>query len=405
MDLMPILATLKRHKTAAGLIVLQVALTCAIVSNALFMIFQRLERINAPSGLAEQEIISLRISSLTPNPNFVALTRADLQALEKVEGVKARTMISTVPFGDSHQMTSAKLTADENEIGINVSTYRGSEGWLQTLGLKLIAGRDFTADEYRDESVDGEDDGNPVKAIVINKALADRLFNGDALGKSIYTDGDVPKRVVGVLEQLISAQPTGDGEQGRYAVFSPERPSYRSGNFLLRTSPEARDRVMKAAIAALAQNDPLRIVREKNKLSDMREAYYRQDSFMVWLLISVCIALLIVTAFGIVGLASFWVQQRTKMIGTRRALGATRGQILRYFQAENFLLSTMGIVLGVAAAFGISLMLMKFYEMPRLPLVYVPVSALALWALGQLAVWSPARRAAALPPVAALRGA
>ena len=110
-----------------------------------------------------------------------------------------------------------------------------------------------------------------------------------------------------------------------------------------------------------------------------------------------------VTAFGIVGLASFWVQQRTRMIGTRRAMGATRGQILRYFQLENFLLSTAGIVLGMLGAFGLSVVLMASYELPRLPLIFLPVGALALWGLGQLAVLAPARRAAALPAVAALR--
>ena len=92
------------------------------------------------------------------------------------------------------------------------------------------------------------------------------------------------------------------------------------------------------------------------------------------------------------------------MIGTRRALGATRGQILRYFQTENLLLSTAGIVLGMIGAYGISLLLMRSYELPRLPLVYLPIGALVLWALGQIAVFAPARRAAALPPVAALRG-
>jgi putative ABC transport system permease protein len=117
----------------------------------------------------------------------------------------------------------------------------------------------------------------------------------------------------------------------------------------------------------------------------------------------VIVALLVVTAFGIVGLASFWVQQRTRMIGTRRALGSTRGQILRYFQLENFLLSSAGIALGMLGAFGLSVLLMTSYEMPRLPWVFLPVGALALWALGQLAVLAPARRAAALPPVEALR--
>ena len=114
-------------------------------------------------------------------------------------------------------------------------------------------------------------------------------------------------------------------------------------------------------------------------------------------------ALLLVTALGIIGLASFWVQQRTKQIGVRRALGATRGQILRYFQTENFLLASIGIALGMLLAFAINQLLMGKYEMARLPLYYLPAGALLLWTLGQLAVYAPARRAASVPPAVATR--
>jgi putative ABC transport system permease protein len=84
-------------------------------------------------------------------------------------------------------------------------------------------------------------------------------------------------------------------------------------------------------------------------------------------------------------------------------LGATRADILRYFQTENFLIVTFGIVIGMLLAYGLSLWLMLHYELPRLPLFYLPVGALALWAIGQLAVLGPALRAAAVPPVVATR--
>jgi putative ABC transport system permease protein len=87
----------------------------------------------------------------------------------------------------------------------------------------------------------------------------------------------------------------------------------------------------------------------------------------------------------------------------RRALGATRGDILHYFQTENFVLATLGIALGMALAFGINQFLMTHYELPRLPAVYFPVGAVLLWLIGQLAVLGPALRAAAVPPVVATR--
>lgn len=124
---------------------------------------------------------------------------------------------------------------------------------------------------------------------------------------------------------------------------------------------------------------------------------------MAGILVGVIVALLTVTALGIVGLASFWVAQRRKQIGVRRALGATRRDILHYFQTENFLLATFGIVLGMLMAYGINLFLMTHYELPRLPLLYLPIGAIALWMIGQLAVLSPALRAAKVPPVVATR--
>ena len=150
-------------------------------------------------------------------------------------------------------------------------------------------------------------------------------------------------------------------------------------------------------------NGANRLVVEKNTTTQMREDFFRDDRSMAWLMVAVCVALLIVTALGIVGLASFWVQQRTRQIGVRRALGATRGQILRYFQTENFLLATLGIVLGMILAYGINQLLMGRYELPRLPLMYLPAGALVLWLLGQVSVFGPARRAAAVPPAVATR--
>jgi putative ABC transport system permease protein len=86
-------------------------------------------------------------------------------------------------------------------------------------------------------------------------------------------------------------------------------------------------------------------------------------------------------------------------------VGATRANVLQYFQTENFLLTTSGVLLGMALAFGINVYLMHHYEMNRMPWYYLPGGAVALWLLGQLAVLGPALRAAAVPPVVATRSA
>jgi putative ABC transport system permease protein len=137
--------------------------------------------------------------------------------------------------------------------------------------------------------------------------------------------------------------------------------------------------------------------------SEIRARYFQRDTTMIGLLVASALGLLFVTALGIAGLANFWVQQRTRTIGIRRAIGATRRDILRYFQIENFLIVSGGVLLGMLLAVALNLLLMSRYELPRLPLWYLPLGALALWALGQLSVLAPALRASRVPPVVATR--
>ncbi|MDX3933528.1 MAG: ABC transporter permease [Stenotrophomonas sp.] len=403
MDIRPILSTLRRHKTAASLIVLEVALTCAIVCNALFLVSQRVEKISQPSGLAEKELVVVRVSGIGKQTDAMARTREDLASLRAIPGVTSVTRASQLPFRTSSSNSGISLTPEQEKPTIHSTMYYVNENALPTLGLNLVAGRDFQPGEFvdREEAMKAFPNDKAVAGI-FSKAAADRLSPGtSAVGKTFYI-GTQPVHVVGVVEYL--ATPTGWDDNTDMSLLLPMRTAFTEGLYLLRTDPQRRQEVLSAALAALERNDPNRLVREKLTYEEQRDSYFKNDRAMVGLLITVCVALLVVTALGIVGLASFWVQQRSKQIGIRRALGATRGQILRYFQTENFLLATVGIVLGMLAAYAINLALMNTYELPRMPLVYLPVGAVLLWLLGQVAVFGPARRAAAVPPAVATRG-
>jgi putative ABC transport system permease protein len=404
MELLPILSTLRRHKTAASLIVLEIAITSAIVCNALHLISTRLEVLHQDSGLPEAELVMLGVRSTGGAANVDDMTALDLQGLRALPGVKSAAIVNQIVYGGSSNNTGVSDKPDSGSDRVSTAQYIGGEDVLSTMGLKLLEGRDFKREEFLAGSALEVQENPTVGQIIINRELAAKLFPGQsALGRQVYALGEAPSTVIGVVERLTHPYPGKRAGDAGYAMLLPVRPNYRNGSYLLRVEASQRAAVLKAATAVIERNDPTRIVGESKLLTEMRAAYYAQDRAMVWLMGGVCVALLVVTAFGIVGLASFWVAQRTRMIGTRRALGATQGQIRRYFQLENFMLSTVGIVLGMAGALGLSLWLMNSYEMPRLPLVYLPVGALALWALGQLAVLAPARRAAALPPVVALR--
>jgi putative ABC transport system permease protein len=272
---------------------------------------------------------------------------------------------------------------------------------LDTLVAKLIAGRNFKPAEVEDH-----DQGQRVQppVIIVSKALADKLFpNGDALGKQVYLDEDEPRStIIGIVER--TQEPWTDSKDVENATFIPYYMPY--GNYtryLVRAEPGRRDEVMKTVEQKMAEANPSRIIGKMRSMEQVRHEAYANDRAMAIILGAVIFALLAVTALGIVGMASFWVAQRTRQIGTRRALGATKFDILRYFQTENFIITTLGLIAGGVLAYGLSLWLMQQYQSPRLPWYYVPVGFVCLWLLGQLAVFGPALRASRVPPAVATR--
>jgi putative ABC transport system permease protein len=405
MEILPILSTLRRHKITALLVVLEIALTCAIVCNAVFLITQRLERMQMPSGIAEKELVEIEIQGIGKPTAAKARAQEDLALLQQIPGVKSVALVNQVPFTNSSWNSSIKLDPKQKLPTLNATQYFG-ENVLQTLGTRLVAGRYFNADEYLDfaDVIRDEALQKKVTGVIITRGLGEKLWPGQAaLGKTFYL-GDDPVRVTGVVDQLIRPALFGGDDTAQWSMVFPLRmDTSNAGRYILRTSPSERDRVLAAAVATLRKADPHRVITDKKTIEQWRDEFFQDDRAMASLLAGVCVALLVVTALGIVGLGSFWVAQRRRTIGVRRALGATRGSILRYFQTENFLLATIGIVVGMVLAYGINLFLMTHYELPRLPSSYFPIGAVALWLIGQVAVLGPAMRAAAVPPVVATR--
>ncbi|WP_266172223.1 ABC transporter permease [Dyella subtropica] len=402
MQIQPIFAALRRHRLAVLLIGMEIALACAVLCNACFLIAGRLQQIHIVSGVDEASLALIRMAGFADDA-AVDLNARVVAGLRAIPGVQSVSVINAVPFSE-HAITMG-ITLDPAKPGSGgvVHIYMGGQGSLEALGVKLVAGRMPQQEDYQPLT-----NVLPHGAqVLVTRALAEHLWPGEnPLGREFLTGSD-HFRVMGVLEHLIRPEAWGWGAgKEEWSVFAPVQPGkYLAGRYLLRADPAELNRVLRdarAAVVAIAPDAVLDTVNSRS-VSDLRETNFRQDRAMTGMLLGVIFALLLVTAMGIVGLASFWVQQRRKQIGIRRAMGATRGDILSYFQTENFLIVSGGIALGMAMAFALNLALMKFYELPRLPLFYLPIGALMLWLLGQLAVLGPALRAAAVPPVVATR--
>ena len=417
MNLRPILSSLRHHKLTALLLVLQVAFTCAIVCNVVFMIANRVSQVRLPTGLVENELSMVQVDGIDQDESAKARHATDLAALRALPGVKAAVAVDSLPLSrsDSSYGTCATQEAFNQAMAartmqgiagcVEPSVYSGTPGELAALGLKLVAGRDFLPDEYL-QAKPGWTVAE-VPSAIISRELAERLFHGeDALRHSLYMGSRPPMRIVGVVETLLRPRLRAPAVN-QYSVLLPSMPGDKETTYVLRSAPQDRDAVLKAAVDSLGRLDPSRLIPPAGvrTYAQLRSQYFQRDTTMIGLLLASALALLFVTALGIAGLANFWVQQRTRQIGVRRALGATRADILRYFLTENLLIVTGGIALGLLLAVLLNLTLMRHYELPRLPLYYLPVGALMLWLLGQLAVLGPARRAASVPPVVAMRAA
>jgi putative ABC transport system permease protein len=188
-----------------------------------------------------------------------------------------------------------------------------------------------------------------------------------------------------------------------FSIISPIHLVGETNNYMLRVQPGQLASVMKAAEAKLYALDENRIVRTKT-MAQVRADAYRGDHGLIVLLACLCGALLIVTAFGIIGLTSYWVAQRRQQIGIRRALGATRQAIVRYFQTENFMIAAVGSAVGIAFAIALNLWMVRSFEMVRMDNSRAIVGAALILLLGQFAVLWPALRAASIPPALATRG-
>jgi putative ABC transport system permease protein len=404
MQIHPILSAMRRNKVGAAVIAVQIAVTLAILCNALFIIQQRLALSERATGTDEANLFAIDMEWVGTPEDLSARARTDREALRTLPGVEDAYVTNSYPLTNSGWSQSVNIHPDQVRETTVGSTYFGDEHMLHTLGLTLIAGRNFLATEISEH---GLIDSPIPPGVIVTRSLAEKLYpGGTALGQPIYVES--PNRgepIIGIVETLATPWTAA----GQYAAISgnsmiePYRFIAKSSSYLVRAKPNQLAQVMKAAQSRLLDINRARVLKRVLPLTAWREKAYRDDRGLVVILGVVCTALVAVTGFGIVGLTSYWVSQRRQQIGIRRALGATRTAITRHFQTENLLIAAAGAVLGMGLAVGLNLWMVSSFEMERLHMGYAVVGALTVLLLGQLAVLWPALRAASIPPALATR--
>lgn len=396
-----LLSALARNRTGLVLLAGQVALTLAIVANALAIGGRELDLMRRPSGLDEANLISVRCRAPGDALYPQDFARADLDALRALPGVAQATRINVLPLADRGWRTAVdrQPLAGGAAARTHAALYFADEHGPTALGVRLVEGRSFRADEVKD--VGPGFSYNPAVAL-ISRALAEALFApGSAVGRRVYTLHTDSIEIVGVVERLQSAWPGWPLHE--HSLLMPGRMHSADALYLIRVADGQAGRVRERVEPRLNALQPPRIVDTARPYAQIRATAYRGARALSLMLGALILALLFVTALGIVGTASAWVESRLQQIGTRRALGAQRADILRHFQLENLLITSTGIVAGSLLAYVLNTQLALHYDVARLAAWQLGSSALVLWALGQLAVLGPALRAAAVPPAVATR--
>ena len=398
LDIKPIFNSLRRAKTGAIMLLIQIAITVAIVSNAAFIIVDRLDYLNQETGYPEQDIFSFSVTTFGNNIDKIQQIQIDEAMLRDIPGVVNAVHMSEVPLSGSGSASSFYLEADPNNSKAIRSAYTmGDENLIDTLGVTIIEGRNYTQDEVVIQQ-------NPTEVPTVgltSKAFADEMFpEGNALGNTIYF-GPYPLKIIGIIEKMKG--PWLKDSSADNVVIFPVVSEQNFQKIVIRTQPGQRTAVMRQVEERMLAAYSQRVVSNIIAMDESKREYNAADILMMRMLIVLISVLVMVTALGIFGLTVFNINKRTKQIGTRRALGARKSDIVRYFLVENCIICSVGLLIGSVAAIYLGQALMTQYSLPLLDNNYVAVTALLVFVVSLLAVLLPANKAANISPSIATR--
>jgi len=397
----PITRALRRNKTRFVLIVLQIAITLAVVTNAVTLIMTERAKMQIPSGFDDANLIFVQsrpfASAFGARAYRITSVETDLRVLRSIPGVVAVSNTSFLPWaggGSSGEIAAAG--GDRSRF--QTQMYSATPGFIDALGVRIVEGRELTQNDLDD------DPNATISTVMISRDLEKLLFkNGSAVGRQLAEpDGKSFDNVVGVFDPFYN--PYSGWPIEHYALIYGSHVSRRSATYLIRVKPGAIKSVAAAIEPALLKANDGRNLQTKTIL-EFKDQLFAQSRVIIGGMTAVIVLILLVTGLGIVGVTSFSVTERRKQIGTRRALGATKFAVLRYFLLENWIVTNAGLILGVAAAYALNIGLVTKAGGAKLDGQFVVAAVLLLWAQGIAATLIPALRATRVPPVIATRGA
>lgn len=404
MDIGPIWRAMLKNKAGFVLIALQIAVTMTIMVNAFAIMQERANNAGRESGMDEANTFAFASASFAEYDREVmkALIDEDLALIRGLPGVKYAVATNSFPLRQGGWSMGLQLepgNASADTVGTAI--YFVDEHGVDTFAATVIDGNNFTPNQI---SWQVEDDNTWPAVGIITEALAKEMFPDDSrsvVGRTVYINDNDPVNIIGVVDRLQAPWASWTGVERTMLV--PQRRTSDFQRYVVRTEPGYRDTLMPEVEELLSNSNKDRIIRDMTTMEQVRKLAYLGDTAMVKILTFVVILLTIITGLGIVGLASFNVSRRTRQIGIRRALGATKHAIVRNFMVENLIVSGIGLAIGGILSVALNMAMVEAFALEPLAWYVIPLAMIALLSVGQAAVAGPARKASNITPAIATR--
>jgi putative ABC transport system permease protein len=393
----------KGNRLRGALVIAEVAMTLVLLVAAGLLVRTLVRLGKVDKGFNSQNVLTMNIGlpgvKYPKAENWIAFYKQLDERMASLPGVKAAGITSVLPLSDNFDGRGLAVEDHPKPPGeeISVDLYVVTPGYLRALEIPLQKGRAITE----------QDTADAMKIALINQTMAQQLWpNQDPIGKRIKFPGSEKnpqpwRTIVGVVSDV--SQYALD-QKAPMQIYLPHEQFPTSFNTIVVKTANRPEELTAAVRGAILSVDGEQAVYNVATLQELQSNSILLRSFFMLLLITFASLALVLAAVGIYGVMSYAVTQRTQEIGIRMALGAGTNDVLRLILRSGLMMAAAGILIGLAGAFALTRLLaaLLFGVQPTDALTFASVSA-TLIAAALLACYLPARRAAKVDPLMALR--
>ena len=404
MHIKPILLSLKHNKFITLLMVIQIAFTMVTLNSAVLNTASTMEAWGKPSGIPHQDIVRISPRFYDQNEDIQQAMVRDVERAMALPNVVNIAPTYYVPMGNGSE-NLVYLSTEQDAEAFRTLIFESDHKLTDVLKLDLIEGRWLNQGDLVD--LTSSDLSQRARQVMISQTMANEMFaDSSAVGQTLWLEkqGD-PVQVVGVYSDFMNGEYLHNRGRSYHSMIRPQvQPNFgRQMDYIIRVEAGTAEAMLDVLTETFYQ-ERNRYINRTESLARVQKRMYDGRGSRALTMLAISIVLILITGLGITGLTSFQISQKRKHIGTRRALGAKRRDIMSYLLTENSIVTMVGLLLG-----GIGTIYITFYQSQQsaenlMNFSLIVLCGLVLWLLNLLAVWFPARQATKIAPSIVTRG-